>query len=159
MPWLRLSQWTVLVNTLVVIAGAVLGTMCVCTLMAGRVMLQVHDGNFAVGWGGRIVPGDSVKWFAYVLEKPRLNWGAAGHIGSDYRGGTTAYIPGWIPVSVCVLSSAAVWVGPVARRRWVAKRRLGKCAACGYDTRGIGEAKCPECGRAITPMSRTTSVA
>lgn len=49
---------------------------------------------------------------------------------------------------VFALAWWAVLIGPLALRR-VRRRRRGRCAACGYDLRGLStdsSARCPECG-------------
>lgn len=60
----------------------------------------------------------------------------------------------WFPAVVCSMFWALIWamllLGPGASRRFARKRR-GKCVACGYDRRGIdASARCPECGAAGT---------
>lgn len=56
-------------------------------------------------------------------------------------------LPAWPGLAVNMLVYAGVcWVvvfAPGEARRW-RRRRAGRCAACGYDTRGL--ASCPECG-------------
>jgi hypothetical protein len=50
----------------------------------------------------------------------------------------------WIPASIVLGMSAAVWYvdGRIARRQ-----RMGRCPKCNYDRAGIGAgAVCPECG-------------
>ena len=56
----------------------------------------------------------------------------------------------WLGWSINTLFYAALsWMlffGPASLRR-VVRRRKGRCVRCGYDLRGSGGAKCPECGR------------
>lgn len=50
-------------------------------------------------------------------------------------------VPLWIPLGVCILGSAGLFV--VTRKR----QPPGVCGQCGYDTTGlVAGAKCPECG-------------
>jgi hypothetical protein len=51
-----------------------------------------------------------------------------------------------VPALACALAAAWAWWPDV--RAWRARRREGKCPACGYDRAGLAAgANCPECGK------------
>jgi hypothetical protein len=53
-------------------------------------------------------------------------------------------LPLWIPfIAFCAVFA---WFYR-ARRIRVMRRRTGRCIDCGYDLRGLTEARCPECGK------------
>lgn len=55
-------------------------------------------------------------------------------------------IPLWWPMTICAVSSAALFYDDRRSRRWT---REGRCVGCGYDLSGAS-GKCPECGRGVT---------
>jgi len=55
-------------------------------------------------------------------------------------------LPLWLPVAVGAAGAGAFLPAWIRDRR---RRREGKCAACGYDVRGLA-GRCPECGRGIS---------
>lgn len=48
----------------------------------------------------------------------------------------------WLTLPTALLALNSVYRAWVRRRR----RRLGRCAVCGYSLRGLVEPRCPECG-------------
>jgi hypothetical protein len=54
---------------------------------------------------------------------------------------TTVEAPLW--ACLLLLLPAAIWLWWLDLRR----PKPGRCAACGYDLRGLQNARCPECGR------------
>jgi hypothetical protein len=66
-------------------------------------------------------------------------------------------VPMWLPLSVAAVFPLYWRIVPLGRARRHAKRqRLGLCVACGYDLRGGGGGRCPECGTAIADEPGTT---
>ena len=55
----------------------------------------------------------------------------------------------WIalPLAPIALSAVAVLAWAICRTTSLLAKKEGTCRACGYDLRGLPEARCPECGR------------
>jgi hypothetical protein len=90
-----------------------------------------------VGWA---IPFSVAAYFRFRLANfmPKNdfdNWAAIGF---------ELYIVIWLAIGVVwLLCSVIAFIGGL---RWNPRRDRGKCRKCGYDLRGLPEARCPECG-------------
>jgi hypothetical protein len=90
----------------------------------------------------RVVPNDGVAYLSDDVAYHGLGFGV-----DLNRRWPTAVVPWW-----AIAGPLAVW--PIGwlmwdRKRW-ARRRSGRCVACGYDLRaGSADGACPECGESI----------
>lgn len=60
----------------------------------------------------------------------------------------------WIPLIYPVLILAVYitpWILMRRLRRFIAQHEYLVCMRCGYLLRGVGDARCPECGTAFDP--------
>jgi hypothetical protein len=110
-----------------------------------RGVLYVNNGGTYTRPGWDIGPtAHRVEWWPYdgkfweyypgTAQWPGANWGLK--------------LPLWMPGAAFALGLTAVWRPWDLRAR---RRRLGLCARCGYDVRGLAE--CPECGPARSLIS------
>ena len=97
-------------------------------------------------------------WTGPPPERVRFYWGGSYCPDSHERrfGMESLTIPVWPAPVIAALPLALVVAG---RARTGRRRRLGLCAACGYDRRGISAgAVCPECGSGgAAPASSSSS--
>ena len=103
-------------------------------LLCGRVILGRTRG-FGSGWNlfYDFSPGDVGQHFRFLWKTGNGLW---------YLG-----VPTWAVFVATMMPAAFLW-WPDIRSLW--RRRVGRCAACGYDRRGLAaDVKCPECGTSI----------
>jgi hypothetical protein len=82
-------------------------------------------------------------------QRPHLKLEAKTLSGPGAWGGVASMV---FPTAAMTLLWAPLWW----RERVMRRRALvGHCARCGYDLRGLGVAKCPECGGAQPPIAST----
>jgi hypothetical protein len=129
------------------------------TLAEGRILvLRVADGAAGHGWlvrrmGTTSVHGQWTRGLRKAAEVrgvwPWVTWergtmAGVANAAYAYRAWEVSPRPMiWaLAVWPAVWGAGAVW-RVVRRRRW---RRAGRCGACGYDLRGTGGGRCPECG-------------
>jgi hypothetical protein len=106
-------------------------------VMAGETVVFRYQG---AGFGPGIAP--SQFWW----DGGPVKWSIWFHFQS-YPDQTQLVIPMWPFAVVPGIGALLLWRGELPERR----RRLGLCAGCGYDRRGLeAGAACPECGAAIT---------
>jgi hypothetical protein len=139
---------------------------------------RIEEGRFIVQWSDGTEPAP--PWIpsgpAWIVGRAPFG-GWTSHIGAvdpvfKPVGGNTpgqSSIDWWLlgythNTSICTFHLAlwslpiAAWIVAAAFLRWgfIARRRsmTDHCAKCGYDLKGLGaDAKCPECGRGISPMA------
>lgn len=171
--WLGLAFWAVAVAFLAWLwprSGAAADVVCVYSRSATVHGVLSHRGHLmlfttsialnpelALTADRLAAPADEADpWFhaAYTDAGVRRQWFAFGY-AEGRRGDlaelpaaswAVAVVPHWAVLAAC--SAAFGWhawrYGLRAReRRWA---RHGRCAACGYDLRGIASGRCPECG-------------
>jgi hypothetical protein len=63
-------------------------------------------------------------------------------------------LPHWLPMFLAAVAPALLWWRRSGRPR--ARRRAGRCPACGYDLRGTPD-RCPECGAVPGHAPATTA--
>lgn len=54
-----------------------------------------------------------------------------------------------LPIAVVVLASVPIWIQSPFKRKPLPPMSV-PCPQCGYDLRGLSEARCPECGTRFT---------
>jgi hypothetical protein len=86
----------------------------------------------AVPRGAITIPGKTVRkgwWSPYPVTLPcRPVW-------RGLLGNTAVYAVAWWGLIILPFNM-----------RWIARRRRGRCPACGYDLKHLLDAGCPECG-------------
>jgi len=96
--------------------------------------------------------GEVFVWRGQALQCPSLapwHWGVTASTHRPTGPGLVA-IPIW-PFVAALLACSFCTLRPFLphyRRRQ--RRRRGLCEHCGYNLRGLTEARCPECGRDTT---------
>jgi hypothetical protein len=81
-------------------------------------------------------------WDTLLSGTPSASWAWPGEVLS-------VLVSVWLPVIALATYPVIVFIrGPLRRRR---RRRRGLCRNCGYNLRGLTEARCPECGKAFDP--------
>ncbi|HEV2293654.1 MAG TPA: hypothetical protein VGR35_07350 [Tepidisphaeraceae bacterium] len=127
------------------------GRLCTVTSRLGALSFDVTDGWPAGQFKPLELHSDPVlvAGLSSPSEWHLLGFGVDRHaqmVGvGDWTGpssGTSIIVPYWL-VSLLAMISALVMSFPLLIRRH--RRRLGLCAACGYDLRGTPD-RCPECG-------------
>jgi len=106
--------------------------------LGGRVHLEKFAGSAAPSW--------SVTRHA---DRMRYDWRWRGGSGP----GWSLHLPLYGPLALVGLATFWMW-----RAHWRSHRfGPGHCTECGYDLRGAGRGRCPECGRAIIPPATSLS--
>lgn len=127
------------------------------TLATGGLAVGVKGGQVEVAWSSGRVSRQRIAWgvqtergSASVLAPSGLWWRPRAEVvdlGMTRGDGS----PELLAVAMCPLWPMAVLGGGVAGVLWWRTRRVvlpGHCAGCGYDLRGLGGGRCPECGAA-----------
>jgi hypothetical protein len=95
----------------------------------------------ATGAVGPPAPSGAIRFLGLVVGREQR----AGRAGSS-EATTAIAVPFWMLMLVLAAPFACWTILPLRRaRRSLRRRRLGLCAACGYDLRG-SQSRCPECG-------------
>lgn len=126
------------------------------TVGMGGLAVGVRSGQIEGAWSSGRVSRQPIAWgvqtergSASVLAPTGLWWRPRAEVvdlGMTRPDGS----PELLAVAMCPLWPVAVLGGGVAGMLWWRTRRVvmpGHCAGCGYDLRGLGGGRCPECGR------------
>lgn len=113
------------------------------------VMVEVDRGQarLTVRLAGNGVTRPRLRWWHPPVENT-WSWVPVSWNRQTVLTETMLLVRFWLalPLTLAALVSLAFWWPEV---RGVLRRRAGRCAACGYDRRGLGAgALCPECGAA-----------
>lgn len=124
----------------------------------------IARGNVMLGW---VSPSGSpsvievrrdqdfeLEWW-HTAGPRRSNWGLFRTDSDDRRSHYRAvFVLTW-PIGLALLATGVPLV--VSGRRIRRRARLGLCAACGYDRRGLeADSACPECGKGTSPTLSIT---
>lgn len=90
----------------------------------------------ASGWQTGAMNSEAVMWLGPHNMAPNTWW-------YDSTAWWFTFQFGWFVAPLSLI--LALYFLPAYRRR--RRRRLGLCAFCGYDLRGLVDPRCPECGQ------------
>ena len=109
------------------------------------------DLGFAAGVGGAagavgsLVTGALLRGCTRVRRAQAAGFGAAGVVGA-----AVAYYSHVLTAAPLAIATYLLFLSLIAQRETRVEAE-SRCARCGYDLRGLPEARCPECGRPFEP--------
>lgn len=130
------------------------GSVAILSLTSGELQASLERGridNYSPGGGWAVgkEPYDGPwRWgFTRMDVVPESRWWSWRWSTVLHRDGSVRFAAGPVWPGAVLAGVCGLWLLWPMVRAW-RRRSGGRCAACGYDLRGLGAgAKCPECGK------------